>query len=155
MWGRRPYFAGNGSKTGIEEQLSIADLSVYFDHDTTATITMEHGFTWSGGTKVTSAGVRRRPGSASNECGPGITKGGQLALSVMYATGTPSFAPQVDAFQTVATSVGIGITLDGQAESMVLSIGGACPSSAPATWACSPTRTSRGTSARTSCCPSA
>jgi peptide/nickel transport system substrate-binding protein len=78
--------------------------------------------------------VCKRPGTASSECGPGITKGKQLAFSFMYSTGTPSFAAQVEAYQTVAKSVGIGITLNGQTESTMFSIGGVCPSSPPCNW---------------------
>ncbi|MHB1972855.1 MAG: ABC transporter substrate-binding protein [Acidimicrobiales bacterium] len=78
--------------------------------------------------------VCKRPGTKSDECGAGITKGKQLAFSFMYSTGTPSFAAQVEAYQTVARSVGIGITLNGQTESTMFSIGGVCPTSPPCNW---------------------
>ncbi len=78
--------------------------------------------------------VCRRPGTNGDECGAGIAKGKQLAFSFMYSTGTPSFAAQVEAYQTVARSVGIGITLNGQTESTMFSIGGVCPASPPCNW---------------------
>jgi peptide/nickel transport system substrate-binding protein len=73
----------------------------------------------------------RRPGSGSNECGPGIVKGAQLSFSFMYETGTTSFTAEVSAFQTAARSAGIGITLNGQSLQTMYSIGGVCPSTPP------------------------
>ncbi len=78
--------------------------------------------------------VCTKPGTKSDECGAGIKKGTPLSFSFMYSTGTPSFAAQVEAFQTVAKSVGIGVTLNGQTQNTMFSIGGVCPSSPPCNW---------------------
>ncbi len=68
-----------------------------------------------------------RPGSAPNECGPGIPKGKPLSILFMYATGSPSFLAQVEAFATSAKQAGIAIPLDGQTETTMFSIAGTCP----------------------------
>ncbi len=52
------YFAGTGSKPGIDDKLSIGDPPVYSDGDTTVTVSLKSGFTWSTGAKVTSADVK-------------------------------------------------------------------------------------------------
>ena len=52
------YFAGTGTRTGIDYGLSIGKKPVYSDGDRTVTVTMNTDFTWSDGTKVTSADVR-------------------------------------------------------------------------------------------------
>ncbi len=89
-----------------------------------------HGWSrGSGGIDVCS-----RPGTGPNDCGAGIARGKQLGFSFMYSTGTPSFLTQVEAFQTAARSIGIAITLNGQTESTMFSIGGVCPSSPPCNW---------------------
>lgn len=57
MW--RPLYAvGIGSKTGVDYGASIGKKPVYSDHDKVVTITMNHEYTWSDGTKVTSADVK-------------------------------------------------------------------------------------------------
>jgi len=52
------YAAGRGSATGIDYGRSIGDKPVYTNNDTTVTVTMKQDFTWSDGTKVTSADVK-------------------------------------------------------------------------------------------------
>jgi peptide/nickel transport system substrate-binding protein len=101
-----------------------------YDPSAAATLLRAHGWkSGSGGIDVCA-----KPGTKSNECGAGIKKGQQLSFSFMYSTGTPSFAAQVEAFQTAAKSVGINVTLNGQTESTMFSIGGVCPSSPPCNW---------------------
>ncbi len=78
--------------------------------------------------------VCKRPGTGSSECGKGISKGKKLSFKFMYATGTTAFFAQVSAFRTVAKSAGIGVSLDGQTETTMFSIGGVCPSSPPCNW---------------------
>jgi peptide/nickel transport system substrate-binding protein len=68
-----------------------------------------------------------RPGTASDECGAGITKGEPLSILFMYSTGSPSFLAQVEAFVTTARTAGIAIPLDGQSETTMYSIAGVCP----------------------------
>ncbi len=71
--------------------------------------------------------VCQRPGTAANDCGAGIPKGKQLSILFMYATGSPSFLAQVEAFVTVAKQAGIAIPLDGQTQTSMYSIAGVCP----------------------------
>jgi peptide/nickel transport system substrate-binding protein len=71
--------------------------------------------------------VCTRPGTASNECGAGITKNESLTLLFMYSTGTPSFLAQVEAFDTAAKQVGVNLNLDGQTTTTMFSIAGTCP----------------------------
>ncbi len=71
--------------------------------------------------------VCQRPGTASNDCGAGITKGEPLSIMLMYSTGTPAWLSQVEAFATAAKSAGVNITLDGQTVNTMYSIAGVCP----------------------------
>ncbi len=98
-----------------------------YDPSQAASLLKAHG--WAAGSG--GIDVCRRPGTGASECGAGIAKGTQLSLSFMYSTGTPSFQTEVEAFQTAARSVGIGITLNGQTEDTMFSIAGVCPSSPP------------------------
>ncbi len=75
--------------------------------------------------------VCKRSGTGSSDCGAGIKKGQKLSLSFMYATGTTSFFQEVSAFQAAARTVGIDITLNGQTETTMFSIGGVCPTTPP------------------------
>jgi len=75
--------------------------------------------------------VCKRPGTGLDDCGAGIAGGRQLSFSFMYSTGAPSFAAQVESFQATAKQAGIGITLNGQTETTMFSIGGVCPASPP------------------------
>ena len=68
-----------------------------------------------------------RPGSAANECGPGVPKNKQLSIPLMYDTGSPSFLAQVEAFDTAAARVGISLPLDPQSQTTMFSIAGVCP----------------------------
>ncbi|MDA8309647.1 MAG: hypothetical protein M0Z46_03375, partial [Actinomycetota bacterium] len=52
------YYAGNGSKTGIDYTQSVGDPPVYSNHDKTVTITMKTNFKWSTGATVTSKDVK-------------------------------------------------------------------------------------------------
>ncbi len=77
--------------------------------------------------------VCSQPGTGSNECGAGITKGEPLSIMLMYSTGTPSWLAQVEAFATAAKSAGIQITLNGQTTNTMYSIAGVCPPG-PCNW---------------------
>ncbi len=88
-----------------------------------------HGWvSGSGGTDVC-----QRPGTASNECGAGITKNEPLNIMFMYSTGAPSWLAQVEAFATAAKQAGVNITLDGQTTTTMYSIAGVCPPG-PCNW---------------------
>ncbi len=71
--------------------------------------------------------VCQHPGSASNECGPGIPKGKALSILFMYSTGNPSFLAEVEAFVTAAKQAGIDLPLDAQSQNSMFSIAGTCP----------------------------
>lgn len=57
MW-RPLYFAGDGSRTGIDYHLSIGKKPDYSDGDRTVTVKMTKDYTWSDGAKVTSEDVK-------------------------------------------------------------------------------------------------
>lgn len=90
----------------------------------------DHG--WSPGSD--GIDVCKHPGTGSGKCGKGIAKGKKLSFSFMYSTGTTAFLAEVSAFQTAAKKAGIGITLNGQTENTMFSIGGTCPASPPCNW---------------------
>ncbi len=78
--------------------------------------------------------VCKHPGTGKSQCGAGISKGRKLTFSFMYATGTTAFFKAVSAFQTSAKSVGIAVTLNGQTQTTMFSIGGVCPTTPPCNW---------------------
>jgi peptide/nickel transport system substrate-binding protein len=67
------------------------------------------------GWKVVKGGVDTcvRPGTASNECGAGITSGEKLSFSLQYSTGTASVTEEVDALQSAFSQAGIQVSPDG------------------------------------------
>ncbi|MDA8312905.1 MAG: ABC transporter substrate-binding protein [Actinomycetota bacterium] len=78
--------------------------------------------------------VCKRPGTGPSDCGKGIAKGKDLSFKFMYETGTTAFFAEVSSFRTGAEKAGVGITLDGQPETTMVSIAGVCPSSPPCNW---------------------
>lgn len=92
-----------------------------------AALLKEHG--WAKGSN--GVDVCKRAGTGVHDCGAGIPKGKQLSFPFIYDTGTTAFVEEVFEFVTVAKSVGIDITLDGQTEDTMLSIAGVCPSTPP------------------------
>ncbi|MHB1928488.1 MAG: ABC transporter substrate-binding protein [Acidimicrobiales bacterium] len=83
----------------------------------------------SGGTMVC-----QHPGTATGECGAGISGGRKLSFLLMYQTGSPTLAAQVEAFQTAAAKAGINIALDPQTLTTMYSLGGVCPKAGPCDW---------------------
>jgi peptide/nickel transport system substrate-binding protein len=65
------------------------------------------------------------PGTASGQCGAGITQGQKLTLSVEYYSGVPSLATEMNAVIANWTSLGIGIT---QTTGTFNDTAGSCPS---------------------------
>jgi peptide/nickel transport system substrate-binding protein len=65
------------------------------------------------GWKVNPGGVSTcaSPGTASNECGAGVKAGQQFAFTLDYATGTPATQSEMQQYASVASQVGIKITL--------------------------------------------
>jgi len=54
-----------------------------------------------------------RPGTASDECGAGITPGEKLSFSLQYSTGTQSVTEEVDALQSAFSQAGVQLALSG------------------------------------------
>lgn len=77
--------------------------------------------------------VCARPGTGSSDCGPGIAAGTPLRILLMYTSGYPSIAAQVQAFASAAQRAGVDIVLDPQSETTVLSDGALCPPG-PCNW---------------------
>jgi peptide/nickel transport system substrate-binding protein len=77
--------------------------------------------------------VCKRAGSASGDCGAGITAGRKLDLKMMYSTGSPALETEVSAYQTAAKSAGVQIDLDPQSPTTMFSIGAICPPG-PCNW---------------------
>ena len=50
-------------------------------------------------------------GTASNECGAGVTAGTKLSLTMDYATGVQAFQEEVAVYKSDATQAGIQINL--------------------------------------------
>jgi peptide/nickel transport system substrate-binding protein len=67
------------------------------------------------GWKVVPGGVSTcvRPGTASDECGPGIAKGAPLSFNYLYYEGTASFDDQVQALAATWARAGIKLHLEG------------------------------------------
>ncbi len=57
MW-RPLYYAATPGRTGISEDLSIAEPPIYSDGDTTVTVRLKRGWVWSDGAPVTTSDVR-------------------------------------------------------------------------------------------------
>jgi peptide/nickel transport system substrate-binding protein len=51
------------------------------------------------------------PGTTSNQCGAGISKGLALTLNLQYASGTQALAQEMEALQSAAAKVGIKVNL--------------------------------------------
>jgi peptide/nickel transport system substrate-binding protein len=51
------------------------------------------------------------PGTASNQCGAGISKGLALALNLQYASGSQALTQEMEALQSAAAKVGIKVNL--------------------------------------------
>ena len=65
-----------------------------------------HGWTEQNGTDSCT-----RPGSAANECGPGVASGTKLSMTLLYASGTPAFQNVIEAMQSAASTAGIQLQL--------------------------------------------
>lgn len=68
-----------------------------------------------------------RPGSAGNDCGPGISKGRELSLLLRYEAPSEELAAQAQAFSSAASSAGIDIVLHPESANTQYAVGGVCP----------------------------
>lgn len=101
-----------------------------YDPHASAALLKQHG--WVKGADGTDQ--CKHPGTAAHDCGKGVQAGEKLSLLYVYTTGTTAFFAAVSAFQTAAKSVGIDLTLDGQTQTTMFTIGGVCPSTPPCKW---------------------
>jgi peptide/nickel transport system substrate-binding protein len=80
-----------------------------YDPGTATSLLTAHGWkTVKGGPDVCI-----RPGTASGECGAGITSGEKLSFSLQYSTGTQSVTEEVDALQSAFSQAGIQLAPSG------------------------------------------
>ena len=81
-----------------------------YDPATATSLLSAHGW------KIVKGGVDvcTRPGTASDECGAGITSGEKLSFSLQYSTGTQSVTEEVDALQSAFSQAGIQLEPSGQ-----------------------------------------
>jgi peptide/nickel transport system substrate-binding protein len=89
---------------------SAQDQNPYpYDPGTATSLLTAHGWkTVKGGPDVCI-----RPGTASDECGAGITSGEKLSFSLQYSTGTQSVTEEVDALQSAFSQAGIQLAPSG------------------------------------------
>ena len=81
-----------------------------------------HGWTvHAGGTDVCA-----RPGSASNECGAGVSRGATLNLTETVDTGSAPFTAEVEVMQSAWSLAGIHVSLKPEPVSQVFGNLGAC-----------------------------
>jgi peptide/nickel transport system substrate-binding protein len=86
-----------------------------------------HGWTVDPGGTTSCA----KPGSASNECGPGVAAGTKLAFNIDYASGTPATQSEMEQLQSAASQVGIKINLTSHAFATVIGSATSCTPNQP------------------------
>jgi peptide/nickel transport system substrate-binding protein len=93
-----------------------------YDPATATSLLSAHGW------KIVKGGadVCTRPGTASDECGAGITSGEKLSFSLQYSTGTQSVTEEVDALQSAFSQAGIQVAPSGAPFDTVVSNDVAC-----------------------------
>ncbi len=75
------------------------------------------------------------PGSAANECGPGVKSGQTMNFNLKYISGLTSVTEEMTAFQSAAAQAGIKINLSQAPFAGVISYSAACtPSQASCSW---------------------
>jgi peptide/nickel transport system substrate-binding protein len=99
-----------------------------FDIASAKALLTSHGWTDEGGTDVCT-----KPGTASDECGAGISSGQKLQFTLDYSTGQAEFAQEADVYKSDAAQAGIQISIVGQSFDTI--IGETTPCSGPkCTW---------------------
>ncbi|MGA8296228.1 MAG: ABC transporter substrate-binding protein [Acidimicrobiales bacterium] len=89
------------------------------------------------GWKLGSHGVDvcTKPGTASNECGPGVKKGASLSFNLQYASGYAPLSTEMAALKSSASLVGISLQLKQAPANVVVSTAIPCaPSSSTCNW---------------------
>jgi peptide/nickel transport system substrate-binding protein len=67
------------------------------------------------------------PGTAAKQCGAGVAAGTKLNLTVEYNSGVTSATEQVQQWKSDASTIGIGLTLNGQPFNTVVGATTSCP----------------------------
>ena len=75
-----------------------------------------------------------RPGSAPNDCGAGIPRGGALVFSVNYPTGNPAIAAQFESWKSIASTVGITLNIRPLPLAEIGTITNPCTTGPSCTW---------------------
>lgn len=115
--------------------LSTAEKSNPFPYSPSTALQLLRGHGWAvhpGGVDVCA-----RPGSASNECGPGVAKGARLAFKMLVNSGTTSGADLAAAMRSSWNNAGIQVTISYESNNDVFSAVNSCLGSAPSSSACS------------------
>jgi peptide/nickel transport system substrate-binding protein len=89
------------------------------------------------GWKLGSQGVDvcEKPGTGSNDCGPGVKKGAALSFALQYASGYAPLATEMASLKSSASFVGISLQLKQAPANVVVSTAIPCsPSSSTCSW---------------------
>jgi peptide/nickel transport system substrate-binding protein len=89
----------------------------------------KHGWTMVNGTQTCVD-----PGSAPDECGPGVTQGAQLDFDLMYPLGPPSIAKRLSLEASSWSSKGIHVTLSAVPAANIVSTEAPCSPSPACSW---------------------
>jgi peptide/nickel transport system substrate-binding protein len=76
----------------------------------------------------------QKAGTASNECGAGVTSGTKLSLTMDYATGVQAFQEEVAVYKSDATQAGIAINLVPQSFNTIIGETTPCSPGPKCTW---------------------
>jgi peptide/nickel transport system substrate-binding protein len=76
----------------------------------------------------------QKAGTASNECGAGVTAGTKLSLTMDYATGVQAFQEEVAVYKSDATQAGIAINLVPQSFNTIIGETTPCSPGPKCTW---------------------
>ena len=129
---------GYATTTGVPAlpRSSVLDPALYndqysFNVNKAKALLTSHGWDLS-----TNPGTCQKPGTATNECGAGITKGAALSFSLKYASGSASLAVIMQDLESDAGDAGIKLTLSAQSGETITASDTSCtPSKAtPCTW---------------------
>jgi peptide/nickel transport system substrate-binding protein len=101
-----------------------------FDPAKAKSLLTDHGWTLQNGVMTCTS-----PGTASNQCGAGVTKGTALSIKFDYASGTPSLDQQMQQYKSDAAKAGIVLNLKQAPFNSVIGEAVPCkPSDATCSW---------------------
>ena len=100
-----------------------------FSVSTAKSLLTSHGWKEVGGVMTCESA-----GTASNECGAGVTAGTKLSLTMDYATGVQAFQEEVAVYKSDATQAGIAINLVPQSFNTIIGETTPCSPGPKCTW---------------------